>query len=134
MLILNPDKVTFAGEPWTEVVVVSIERASEKSVLEWSDNGPHAVYADVPEERMTIRITRLVSASEIDTPGPGALGELEFFTSIGTSDARRQRVRALGVIERVTYQCVQKSGTTQTITLLAISTSGDECPLTIEPA
>lgn len=134
MLILNPDQVTFGGEPWPEVVTVSIDRAAEKAVLEWSDEGPHAVYGDVPEERMTIRVTRLVSVSEIDTPGPGALGELEFFTSIGTSDARRRRVRALGVIERVTYQFVQKSGATQVISMLAISQAGDASPLTIEPA
>ncbi|MCC6284202.1 MAG: hypothetical protein IT439_02695 [Phycisphaerales bacterium] len=134
MLILSPDKVTFAGEPWREVASVSIERAAEKSVLEWSDNGPHAVYGDVPEERMTLRVVRVLSESELDGPAPGALGELVLFTSNGASDGRRRRLRALGVIERIAYQYVQKSGATQTITLLAVSPAGDVCPLTIEPA
>lgn len=133
MLILNPDEVTFAGEPWPEVVAVVVERAAEKSILEWSDLGPHAVYADVPEERMTIRITRLLSTSVFELPGPGALGEVVFFASMGTSDARRRRVRAVCVIERIAYQFVQKSGATQIVTLVAVSGAGNVSPVTIEP-
>ena len=47
MLVMNPRSVSFDGELLEDVTSVVIDRRGERVVVEWSDEGPHAVFADV---------------------------------------------------------------------------------------
>ena len=61
MLILNPRHVRFGPDLWPDVSLVAIEREAARLALEWSDLGPHPVFADAPEQQLTIRIVQEVA-------------------------------------------------------------------------
>ena len=58
MLVLNPPLVKFAAATWTDVTVVMVDRLSDRTVVERGDLGPHVTFADAPEQRVVIRVTR----------------------------------------------------------------------------
>lgn len=132
MLILNPDRVRFGDIAWHDVLSIAAEAAPERAVVEWSDLGPHAAFADVPEVRTTLKVSRSPQADDLASVKPGQRGVLEFFTSPG-ADARRVRIEADCIIERTSCQFITGKGAVQTITLIALSPDGAADPLTIEP-
>jgi len=134
MLLLNPRKVTFAGLLWDDVAAVTIDRSAKRTALEWSDLGPHAVLADVPEQMVRIRVVQHVARDDIGMPRPSDEGELIFHTSPAGADSPRRRIRAQCVILDVTHELSLKHGALRTITLVALSTDGAADPITTEPA
>ena len=134
MLLLNPQSVTFGAATWDGVTSVSIDRATTREAIEWSDCGPHIVFADCPEQRITIKVIREVTRDDLGSPHPGDAAEAVFHTSPTSATAGRTRIRADCVITAVTHEISQKKGALQTITLTALSPNGATDPITIEDA
>jgi hypothetical protein len=131
MLLLNPRQVTFASAHWDDVSLIAIDRSPHKEVVDWSDDGPHAVFADVPEQRIEIRVVQEIARDNITVPHPGESGTLTFHTSPTSSDAGRRRITTDAVILRVEHELSLKRGALRTITLIAISNNGADDPFTI---
>jgi len=135
MLILSPRSVWFDGQRWDDVTLVAIDRVAARAVLEWSDAGRHAVFADVPEEKVTIRIARRVHAG---SPAAGenglrcgAEGELVLISAAEESVAARRRVKCRGVVVRVSHELSEKSGCVRVVEIAALSADGAADPLVI---
>ena len=75
MLILNPASVQIAGVEYSNVESCAIDRTPHKEVVEWSDNGAFAVFAD-----FVLPMGRLVCAS---TELAG--GDIEYGVVLGTA-------------------------------------------------
>ncbi len=133
MVVLSPGTVTFGLARWPDVRSVVIDRLPERAVIEGSDVGPHATFADVPEVRVRVRVVMDLAADALDAPQPGQLATLAFFAAPGAADARRVRVRATCVVLRVSHE-VQAKQATRTVDLVAVSESGTQDPVTVEPA
>lgn len=135
MLILSPRSVWFDGERWDDVTLVAVDRAAAKAVLEWSDAGRHAVFADVPEEKVTVRIARRVHAGLL-TAGErgmrcGAEGELVVISATEEAPGARRRVMCRGVVVRVAHEVSEKSGCVRVVELAALSADGTADPLAV---
>ncbi len=134
MLLLNPTSVSFDAAAWPDATAIAIDRKAQRSVIHWTDFGPYAVFADVPEQAVAITITRQVLRDDLAAPVPGQSGILEFFTSPTASDAARKRLTAVAVVAAVTHDLSRTKGALRTITLIAISPDGAADPITIEDA
>jgi hypothetical protein len=134
MLILSPASVRFGTAAWDDVLSVTIDRAAARSVLEWSDLGPHAVFADVPEERLTIRVVRRLLRDTLVTLRPGDSAELAVALSPSAGGAQRKRVRVTCVVMGVEHDVAGARGATQSITLAGIGATGATDPVTVEDA
>lgn len=142
MLILNPDRVRFAGQAWPGVTAVVVDRSAERLVESWADMGPYAVLVDVAEQRVTIRVTLALSATDLPGPELGAQGLLEIWTSPTASAARRVRVAGQAVITGVRHEMGARGGAgggaggggTRVITLAAVSDDGKLDPLFVAAA
>ncbi|MBL9032497.1 MAG: hypothetical protein JNM80_12430 [Phycisphaerae bacterium] len=131
MLILNPRSVTFGLATWDGVVAVSIDRAAARVVEEWSDDGPYAVLADVPEQRTRIIVAQEPSADDVGVPRPGDQATLTLHTSPASADAGRRVISATAVVLAVEHEISLKRGASRTITLAAVSASGNADPISI---
>ncbi len=131
MLIIDPLAVSFGGEAWEGVTAVAIDRDTVKQVLEFSDLGPHAVFADAPEQRVDITVTMELVRSVPDSPRPGNMAELRIGVRPGGSDANRREVVAQAVVLSVAHAISGKKGATRTIRLVAISTTGVDDPVAV---
>ncbi len=134
MLILNPRHVRFGSLELEDVRSVAIDRAASRQVVEWSDLGPHAVFADAPERKVTIKLVRELSRDGLDGPLPGDAQTFSLRTSANASDAGGSAISSSAVVMRVTHELTGQSGALQRIELIAISASGDQDPVTIETA
>lgn len=131
MVIIKPSGVTFGTQAWSDVTSVVIDREAEKAVVEWTDAGPHVAFADVPAQRVTVRVERPVaSPAEVDGPKPGDLQTLAVQWSRGVSSAADLVMTARCVALRVTHEVTGK-GVTRRVELVAVSTDGARDPVTI---
>ncbi|MBX3359693.1 MAG: hypothetical protein KF745_14835 [Phycisphaeraceae bacterium] len=133
MIILNPSSVTFAGRTLADTDAVLLDRTATRLAEEWSDSGPYCVLADVPEQRVQIRIVRRILRDDLAPPIPGEQGALSLVTSPNASDASRRRLAATAVVTAVSHQVSAKAAT-QTITLLVLSATGAADPVSISAA
>lgn len=134
MLLPLPDTLSFDGLALPDAAAVLIDRAAARAVLDWSDAGPHPVFADVPEQRTTITIVRTLTRGDFAAPAPGQAGELAFlFSAAGTStDADRRRFSAQCVVRDVRHEMNPAAAAArQSITLLALSPDGATDPIAI---
>jgi hypothetical protein len=134
MLVLNPRQVSLGEETLEDVGAVVIDRRAEKLVVEWSDFGAHAVYADVAEQRIVVRIVQEVVRADVGGPAPGDEVELAFHTSPTAGDVGRRKVSMTVVVTGVSHELSRKRGAVRTIEAVAISSDGATDPVTIEPA
>lgn len=134
MLLLNPRVVKFGGVVWESVAAVAVDRRAQKTVEEWSDLGPYATLADVPEQRVRITVLQELTREEVGSPRPGESGVVSFFTSPGDADAGRRKVSATAVVLDVSHELSLKKGAVRTITLAAVSADGAADPITISDA
>lgn len=137
MLLPLPNSLTFGEIALSDAAVVTIDRAAAKAVLDWSDAGPHPVFADVPEQCTTITIARDLIRGDLSAPAPGQLGELAFlFSAAGAnSDAARKRFTAACVVRDVRHELLPaRPAARQLITFLPISPDGTQDPVTITDA
>lgn len=138
MLIPHPTLVTFGDLRLDGVAAITIDRTASREILDFSDLGPHAAFADVPEMRTQIRITRRLERAEFTSPLPGDQAELAFTAASGTHDADRRRIRATCVLiaarHEITEAATDRISARQTLVLMAVSADGAADPITIEPA
>jgi hypothetical protein len=131
MLILNPRQVQFGSSTWEDVTAVWIDRAAHRTVEDWSDLGPYAVLADVPEQKVRVTVVQEVSRDDVNVPRPGESGQLSFFTSPTASDAGRKKVSCQAVVLESRHDLSLKKGAVRTVVLAAVS-NGAADPVTID--
>jgi hypothetical protein len=134
MLILNPRTVRFGAAAWEGVTSIAIDRLPQKHVEEWSDAGPYAVFADVPEQRTRLTVRQELTRDDLASPRPGEQASLTFCTSPTASDAARRRLAATAVVLEIRHEVSLKRGAIRTITLAAISQDGATDPIAITDA
>lgn len=137
MLIVNPSSVVLGSEALDNVESVGVERHAEKLVVEWTDAGPHAAFADVPQQRVTARIVQALTGETLDGPRPGQALTLSLVTAAVGGEIGRRRLSASGVVTgcRVDAQRTARGGSAQrTIDLVLVSVDGATDPITIGPA
>ncbi len=136
MLILNPRSVVLGSARLGDVVSVAIERRAARLAVEWTDLGPHAAFADVPEQRVDVRIVQEVGEGAPDGPSPGQSVTLSLVTSPAGGDSARQRLSASGVVTGCRYEVVQTAlgeRTRRTIDVVLVSPDGAADPVSIGP-
>ena len=134
MLVLNPRVVKFGPAVWEGVLAVTVDRLANKRIVEWSDAGPHAVFADVPEQRIEVRITQELVREDLAGPAPGQQAELSLSTSPASGDAGRKKVSLQAVVVQVSHELSLKKGALRVIELVAVSATGSADPVTISDA
>lgn len=104
MLVLNPQNVVFGSVTLEKVSLVAIERAAARVEVEWGDGGPHVVFADVPEQRVNVRVVQEMDSATMDAPRPGDLATLSFVASMSGADGGRKKVSGVAVVTGVQYE------------------------------
>ena len=132
MLIVQPRGVSFGAVVWSGVSSVSIGRRAAKSFVEFGDEGPHAVLADVPEQRVDVTVVQELAGDDAGALVPGESGVLSFEAGPNSSGAGRTRVTLTGVVMSVRYAVSQRSGSVRTVELVAISSDGVVDPVVVE--
>jgi hypothetical protein len=135
MLALHPTDVTLLGRTLRSETIeaIAVSREASRSIEERTDNGPHVVFADAPEQRVLIALLRTLDGPEPDGPRPGEMGALVFTTGPGGADAPAQRVSAAVVVRSVRIEVSRRRGAAQRIELIAVSTTGGAAdPVTVE--
>ena len=135
MLLLNPRRVRFAGTAFEDVAAIVVDRSAAGEIVEWSDMGPHVVLADVPEQRVEIRVVQNLSGARdgesVDAPSPGEMGELVFHTSPTAGAGGRKRIAVQAVVLRVEHELSLRRGAVRTVRFVAISSDGLADPLSV---
>ena len=131
MLWLSAERVQFDGVEYRNVLSVSIDRKATLIAKEWSDFGPHVVFADVPEREVIVHVKRQVTESAPEAPKPGDHVSLSFQTAIGATDAQRRSVQASVVVLGTSIAFAPKQGWVESIECLAISADGEADPITM---
>jgi hypothetical protein len=134
MLLLNPRRVRFGNEAWEDVTALVVDRRAARTVVEWSDEGPYAVLADVPRQRVTLRVVQQIAREDIGAPRPGQEGLLVAYTSPTGSEGGRRRVRCQAVVTAVSHELSLSRGAVRTVDLVAVSGSGAADPIMVEDA
>lgn len=133
MLWIDPDNVTLGTAPLPGVSAITVDRRAERAIVEWTDFGPHPTFADVPEQRIAIRIVRTIAPGETLNIRPGDALALSFRVgaSLGASGAKS--IAASVVILGITHAADPKRGMTQAIECLALSSTGAADPIVETP-
>ena len=130
MLSLNPQSVSLLGAALTDVASIAIDRRAIRTAEEHSDLGPYCVFADIPQQRVTITITRAINNPEPPPPPPGSQGQLSFTAATSASDdAPRRTYTATVVLTAIDHDLSSAKGATQRIACLAISPDGATDPV-----
>jgi hypothetical protein len=133
MLILNPRTVTFGSALWEGIAAVAIDRHAHRLIEEWGDRGSYAVLADVPEQRVRIKIVQEVDRDSVGVPRPGEQGILTLYTAPARSEAGRRRVSATAVVLAVEHEVSTRRGALRTVVLAAVSDGAGD-PITVSDA
>lgn len=133
MLWIDPRDVTFGALALASVSTISVDRKAERATVEWSDFGPHAVFADVPEHRTTVRITRTVHPGDALAPKPGELATLKFRVGASLTESGARTITTDAVVLGVSHAADTKRAMTQTIDLVALSSDGAIDPIAETP-
>jgi len=138
MLIITPAVVRFDTLTLEDVTLIAIERAAERALVEWGDFGPHPTFADVPEQRITVKVSRRIARGDLAAPTPGQMGELSFVVSPAGTAAAAKKHAAQCVVLGVKYDVVHAAGgaargpsAVQTIELVAVSSNGSSEPFVV---
>lgn len=123
-MILRPDVVRFGGVEWAGVERLVVERSAARTVRAWSDGGAHAVFVDVPEQAVRVRVVQAADRSLLVTPVPGEQGQLRAEVGGGGEEGRRL-VRIEAVVESVSYEIGGRAAT-RVVTLVGVSSDGSD--------
>lgn len=137
MLILAPQLVRFDTLEWTDVSLIAIDRLAAREAIEWTDLGPHPTFADVPEQRTTIRIVRRLDRGDLASPVPGQAGALAFEVSPAATEAGKRTYTAQCIVLSVRHELSagpRGPGAMQTIELVALSSDGAADPFAVSEA
>lgn len=131
MLVLTPELVRFASQTWPAVRTVAVSRQTDSELVDWSDRGPHAVFADAARQSTRVRIVMGVGVDELSLPMPGTSGELSIRARQGAGDGMRAEVRTTAVLTAISYRMSSKDAPERIIDLVALSTDGRQDPITV---
>jgi len=129
MLALRPQSVVLLGVALTDVDALAVDRRTTRHAEERTDLGPHVVFADAPEQRVSVTITRTLTRDEPTSLRPGQQGELRFTTSPSDSDAKRRVFSATVVVLSVDHDLTARTGVRQRIHAVALSPDGAADPV-----
>jgi len=132
MIWLHPPSVVLLDAELTGVRAVSVSRSARAIIEEWSDLGPHAVFADAARISVEVVIEREIRGGApglIGSPSPGEEGTLRLTASPSAGGAHEETVEATVVVTSVRHRLHGGEGPTQTITCRAVSGDGAEAPL-----
>lgn len=129
MLILNPRSVSFGAQEWPNILAVTIDRAPRATAEEFTDLGPFATFADVPEISTRLTVTQELSTDDLAGPGPGDRATLRFDASSTALDGPRRRLSTDAVVLSIQHELSLKRGALRTITLAALSPDGASDPI-----
>jgi hypothetical protein len=142
-MLLHPTTVTVGELTLDAILAVTIDRLAAREIVEFSDAGPHATFADVPEQRTQITVTRRLRATDLAQPRPGDQADLTFTAATGHHDAGRTRVHATCVVQSIRHQLSAptprasadsiRPGALQTISLIALSSDSTTDPIALTP-
>ncbi len=138
-MLITPDIITFGPLTLDNIQYLAVDRAAERLAAEWTDSGPHAVFADVPEQRVTLRLTRRILGQAPASVVPGQRETLTADFAPHSSGAKRRRLTVTAVVTSVDYQFAgadaasgSSRSTRQAITFIALSPDGSADPVTIQ--
>ena len=129
MIVLRPDEVRFGDAVWEDVIRVTVDRLSSRTIDDWGAMGSHLVFVDVVRQRVVIRVTQEIDGDDFEGPMLGEKDQLSFCGSKG-SDVGAVKVEVVGVVESVLNK-VSDFGATRTITLIAVSSDGLVDPIEV---
>ena len=135
MLWLNPTAVSLFGAALGGVSSVAVDRFATRTAEERGDLGPHVVFVDAPEQRVTVRVRRRVdeaSAGAVSGVVVGSMGELSFRVAASIGDRKGRVVRATVVVRGVDHEFSERDGFVQTISMTAVSSDGAADPIVEE--
>ena len=115
MIWLSPRNVTLGGVTLEHVSAVSVSRKADKVIVEVGSGGPHVEFADVPEQRVEIEITRTVVDQQDNGIRPGDALALSFRTAPSGAGVPVREVTADVVITGVESKLSSRGGAAQTI-------------------
>lgn len=136
MLILNPRLVTFGTAPFRDVLALTIDREAKRLALEWSDLGPHATFADVPEQVAHVKLVQEVTDGSPDGPKPGDSATLSFVSSPTGADGDRTRWQSAAVVKSCTHDITTSGrsiGARRTVEFVLVSSNGSTDPISTTP-
>jgi hypothetical protein len=133
MLWLSPTRVLLGGVELRDVRLVAVEMQAARVVESWSDLGPHAVFADVPERRTVVRVERTPSSGESAPARPGDAAGLSFRAASSSGGGGGEAVSASVVVRSVALRLDAARGPTQVIECVAVSADGAGDPLVVAP-
>jgi hypothetical protein len=131
MLVLNPRNVKFGAATWSSVAAVAIDRVAGKLIEDFGDSGPYVVAADVPEQKVRVKVVQEFAKDEMNAPRPGDSAVLEFVTSPMGTDLNKRKVSMTAVVIGVDHEIGLRKGSTRTVTLTAVSGTGVADPVSI---
>lgn len=134
MLVLNPQSVTLLGQRVEGVRRVAVHRTPERSLLEWGNLGPYAIFADVPEQRVEVELVADLARGSLDGPAPGEEGTLEFFTAPTAGSGGRRRVEVAVVITAVHHEVEPGGKAQRRVRMAALSSDGVADPIDVSNA
>lgn len=129
MIWLSPRNVMLGGVTLEHVSAVSLSRRAEKVVVEFGSVGPHVEFADVPEQRVEIEITRTVVDQQDNGVRPGDAVALRFRTAPSGAGLPVRVVTADVVITGVESKLSARGGAMQTVSCVAVSADGSADPV-----
>lgn len=134
MLVLSPQRVMIDSMQVDDVQVLSVERAAERTLVHWSDDGPFATFADVPELRTIIRIEQSLHAARSEIvllPGRQALLRAGIASAPGST--AHTELSATVVIVSVTHDVASRKAPVRRIECLAVAVDGSRDPIVLRP-
>lgn len=140
MLMLMPQAVKFGSSTLESVTAVAIDRAASKAIADGGDAGRHIVFADVPEQKVTLTVRQHLTREDLNDPRPGAIGTLAVWTAPAASETGRRKLSGTAVL--MSSETELRSGAsaasgvvaTRVLKFLMVSTDGAVDPITITDA
>jgi hypothetical protein len=130
MLAIVPERVVFAGGELKGVRVVAVSRIAVRAVSEYSEEGPHCVFADAPEQRTRVTVITPLGGDDSNPPTMASSGVLEVRLARSPATVSRKEIRMLAVVTQVSYRATS-AGADRTVEFEALSADGRTDPVTI---
>ena len=131
MLWIEPRAVLLDGAAWDGVRSVVVSRGAAKSVVEFGGLGPHVEFADVPQQRVEVRVERSIDDGAEMGASVGDSLVLEFEVARGQSDSMRRRVEVTGVLLSVDVDGGGERGGRARYRIVGVSADGVTDPVQV---
>lgn len=130
-LWLNPNLVSFAGQPMQPVLSVRLERRPDRLLAERGEGERYCTFVDACGERVEL-VVELEPTAWPEVQQLGAAGELSFEASLGAGEGQRVRVSAAVVLIGCLDTLEPRSGLRRRLRFLARSSDGVSNPILVE--